>query len=324
MTERKAEFLLALTTVFWSGTFVFTKYALDSCDPFVFVVLRLMIAVAVGVVLWYSSLRSLSKESVRDGAILGFLYGSGFLLQTWGLQYTSISKSAFITGMVVLFVPGADWLIRRVSVTRIHGIAVLFASVGLVMLTHPDAQAINKGDAMTLCGSLMWAFYISFLDKSSTRHKDVPHFSEHLVLAQFATTVVCGLLILSIRAAFGVSSDTTPSIIPSWSTTLVIALLYTALLGSLASTYIQTKVQRYVPPVKAGIIFTLEPIFASAIAYFSHNERLSTLELSGAIIMIGSIIFADTASLWLRRSAGELRSNSDTQENSSTSIQTDE
>ena len=304
MSERRAELLLALTTVFWSGTFVFTKIALSSCDPLLFVVFRFLLATAVAVLLWWRHLASMSKTSLRDGSILGLLYGAGFYLQTWGLQYTTISKSAFITGMVVLFVPGADWLVRGVKVSRIHGIAVLFASVGLAMLTHPEANNINVGDVLTLGGSILWSFYISFLDKTSTRHQDLPYYSEHLVIAQFAMTVLSGSVVMAMRSAgvLQLSSDLAPGAW-QWTNEIIVAILYTALLGSLASTYLQTKVQRFVAPVKAGIIFTLEPIFASAIAYFSHHERLSTLELSGAGLMIGSIIFADTAASWFHREA---------------------
>ncbi len=310
MTERRAEYLLALTTIFWSGTFVFTKYALVDGDALSFVLLRFLIASIAAALLWWRAVSRIDLHSLRDGTILGLLFGAGFYLQTWGLQYTTISKSAFITGMVVLFVPAADWLVRGVRVSMIHGIAVVFAAIGLLLLTHPEMSNINQGDLLTLCSSVLWAFYISYLDKSSTRHQDRMHFSEQLVFVQFASTVVLGLFLwLGVRALSGTFPTALAAMHWNWSSALVIALLYTAIFGSLASTYLQTKVQRFVPPVKAGIIFTLEPIFASAIAYFTHDERMTFQELCGASLMIASIIFADTAVSYLRRQTVELRSN---------------
>ncbi len=300
MTERKAEAILALTTVFWSGTFVFSKIALESCDALSFVILRFLVASGLAALLWHRRLLSMQRRTIVDGSILGALYGAGFYLQTGGLQYTTISKSAFITGMVVIFVPGADRLIRGTRMTRIHGIAVLGASVGLLLLTHPEAQQINVGDVMTLGGAILWSFYISFLDRASTRSQHVHSYTEHLVIVQFAMTVLLGMVVAMVLNAGGEWS-LQRAIDTNWTSWLIVSVAYTAVLGSLASTYLQTKVQRFVPPVKAGIIFTLEPIFASIIAYFTHHERLSIMELSGAALMIGAIIFADTASQWLKR-----------------------
>jgi drug/metabolite transporter (DMT)-like permease len=282
VSERTAEWILVLTTVFWAGTFVFTKTALQNCDPFLFVGIRFAIAVGICVILWPGMFRVWDAAIARDGALIGVCYGFGFVFQTWGLQYTTISKSAFITGMVVVFVPAVDWFIRKVRVTGVQVLTVVVATVGLILLTNPDGGVLNIGDGMTLAGSLMWAICISSL-------------------VQFAVTCVLGLGAYGFVMYFSLNSQlaeyalqgTTTLNPTTWSIAVIIALLYTSIFGSFASTTLQTRFQRFVSPVKAGVIFTLEPVIASFIAYFTHAERMGARELSGAILMIGAVVLGD-------------------------------
>jgi drug/metabolite transporter (DMT)-like permease len=301
VSERTAEWILVLTTVFWAGTFVFTKTALQNCDPFLFVGIRFAIAVGICVILWPGMFRVWDAAIARDGALIGICYGLGFVFQTWGLQYTTISKSAFITGMVVVFVPAVDWFIRKVRVTGVQVLTVVVATVGLILLTNPDGGVLNIGDGMTLAGSLMWAICISYLDKSSNAMGSRPMYMPILVLVQFAVTCVLGLGAYGFVMSYGLNSQlaeyalqgTTTLNPTTWSIAVIIALLYTSIFGSFASTTLQTRFQRFVSPVKAGVIFTLEPVIASFIAYFTHAERMGARQLSGAILMIGAVVLGD-------------------------------
>lgn len=301
VSERTAEWILVLTTLFWAGTFVFTKTALQNCDPFLFVGIRFAIAVGICVVLWPGMFRVWDAAIARDGALIGVCYGLGFVFQTWGLQYTTISKSAFITGMVVVFVPAVDWFIRKVRVTGTQVLTVVLATVGLILLTDPDGGTLNIGDAMTLVGSVMWAICISYLDKSSHALGSRPMYMPMLVFVQFTVTCALGLGAYGLVMQYGLNSQLpeyvsqgTTTLHPlTWSVPVVIALLYTSMFGSFASTTLQTRYQRFVSPVKAGVIFTLEPVIASFIAYFTHDERMGTREFSGAVLMIAAVVLGD-------------------------------
>lgn len=301
ITERKAEWILVLTTVFWAGTFVFTKTALATCDPFLFVGIRFVLAVLICLMLWSAMFRQWDRAIARDGMLIGVCYGLGFVFQTWGLQYTSISKSAFITGMVVVFVPAVDRFIRGARITRVQLLTVTVATIGLVLLTNPEGGKVNVGDAMTLIGSVMWAICISYLDKSSNRYGERPFYMPILVVVQFAVTSVLGLGAYAAGISSGLESgsvDATNQALTTvnpatWTLPVIVALAYTAVFGSFASTTLQTKYQRFVSPVKAGVIFTLEPVIASFIAYFTHAERMGTREFSGAVLMIGAVILGD-------------------------------
>jgi len=72
------------------------------------------------------------------------------------------------------------------------------------------------------------------------------------------------------------------------SSNLILALAYNGILASFLVTFIHTGVQKYSSPVKATLIFSLEPVIASSFAMIFINEFLSFWEYIGAgILFIG-------------------------------------
>ena len=110
---RGPTFLLVVITLIWSGTFVFVKEAVQVVSPFTLNTLRFGIAFVVTLVVFGGKLRLLSRRELLQGTWIGVLYAAGFFLQTFGLQYTSVGRSSFITGSVVVMVPFAYWFIER-------------------------------------------------------------------------------------------------------------------------------------------------------------------------------------------------------------------
>lgn len=90
---------------------------------------------------------------------MGIVFGIGFLLQTWGLQYTTIAKSSFITGSMVIFTPIVYYLIERRPVTLMQKIGVFVVTLGLWIFTDPNFSSVNKGDIATLICAVLWAWY---------------------------------------------------------------------------------------------------------------------------------------------------------------------
>jgi len=97
----KAELALIAVTFIWGGTFMFTKIGLEFAQPSFYILMRFSIALLVSYLIFRKDIHKISKEFFKKGFILGLLFGGGFLFQTYGLEYTSVSKSAFITGITV-------------------------------------------------------------------------------------------------------------------------------------------------------------------------------------------------------------------------------
>src|ERR1700722_2671500 len=89
--------LLLLAVVFvWGVTFTLVKSALTHVSPLLFNLLRMAIAAVVLIAVNFSSLKKLTAQDLRLGALVGIFLAIGYQFQTTGLTLTTPSKSAFI------------------------------------------------------------------------------------------------------------------------------------------------------------------------------------------------------------------------------------
>jgi len=296
LKQWKAELALLLVTFLWGGTFLFTKLGLDDCTPSTFILMRFMIALSLSMIFFGRKLKGINRETLIQGIILGLLFGGGFVLQTYGLKFTSVSKTAFITGMTVPITPFVFKLIQKTKIQLWSKIGVVVATIGLYVFTKPDFDNINLGDFLTLLSTFFGAFYITFMDKFTKGSRD-NNKTHQLVILQF----VAAMLPAALTLLFLELQDFRFNL----SVNLISALAFNGILASFLVTIIHTSVQRYTTPVKAALIFSLEPIVANGFAIIFINEILSGREYSGAAILFSGLLISELGPmiqrLFLRR-----------------------
>jgi drug/metabolite transporter (DMT)-like permease len=288
MQRHRAELALTLITVLWAGTFVVIKSALTEVDPSIFVALRFGLALLIGTFIWRRSLSSIDRTTLRRGSILGLLFGGGFLLQTFGLTETSASTSAFITGTMVAFVPLVQRITHGTRLRGTHAASIVMILLGLYLFTSPELLGIKFGDVQTVISAIIWAVYLVFIDTWTSDIRDDTHKQNTLVVLQFAATVVLSLgsILLFNLTGHG-------SIQVALSSSVVLAIVYCGVFASVIPTFVQTRFQQYTHPVRAGIIFAMEPLAASVIAVAIGAETLSMRQMLGGGVLIAAIVVPD-------------------------------
>lgn len=88
---------LLIVTVIWGGGFVASDIALSSLSPAQILVTRFLLASVLMFPLCARHLKSIKKQEIRAGIILGVYLFAAFALQIVGLKYTTPSKNAFLT-----------------------------------------------------------------------------------------------------------------------------------------------------------------------------------------------------------------------------------
>jgi drug/metabolite transporter (DMT)-like permease len=288
----KAELMLFSATFIWGATFIFTKVGLDDCPPSLFVIIRFCIALLLSLAFFGKHLKSIDRVIFKRGAILGLLFGGGFLLQTYGLSYTTVSKSAFITGMTVPITPFVFYLIQRKPIQLWSKIGVGVSSIGLYIFTDPSLDNINLGDFLTLLSTFFWAFYITLMDKYTKTNRGFNLTAAYVVMQFIAATplAVVSFFILDFGDIyFNPTKD------------LFIALAFNGILASFFVTFIHTGVQKYTTPVKAALIFSLEPVIAGFIAALTLSEYLNIREYIGASIMMTGLFISEIGGFFEKR-----------------------
>src|SRR5438874_8840353 len=132
-----AEAALVLAALAYGVTFPLVHDALDDITPFGYLVGRFGIALLFVAPSAIRAARRVTNRAllVRAGLIAGGLLFAGYATQTVGLQYTSPSTSAFITGLYVVCTP----LVEAAVFRRVPGgsvwTGIALATFGLYLLT---------------------------------------------------------------------------------------------------------------------------------------------------------------------------------------------
>jgi len=158
--QLQADLALLLVTVGWGASFILTKNALADLPTFNFLAIRFLLAFALSLVLFSSRLKNLNRQTLISSGIVGTVLFAGYALQTIGLHFTTISKSAFITGFSVVLVPliTALFLKKRPETPAVIGSAMALAGLGL--LTLDGSLGVNAGDILTLIAAIAFALHI--------------------------------------------------------------------------------------------------------------------------------------------------------------------
>jgi drug/metabolite transporter (DMT)-like permease len=287
------ESALLFTTVIWGGTFAIIKTALGSISPMMFLSFRFTIAAILFIPFVFGRLKRLDSSSIKGGLILGLLYFGGFAAQTLGLNYTSATKSAFITGTFVIFTPIFQIIIERRPPSKGNIMGIILVAGGLIFLSsrgthlldiiHELGTNFNTGDYLTLICAIFYSLYIVYLDIVS---KKIDNLS--LVFMQIAVTAIGAITGTIIFQASGI--EISRFILNK---DVIFAVIYTSLLATILTTTLQTKFQKYTTPTKAGIIFSFEPIFASLVAFFLLSEKISNFGFIGCIFIFCGLLISE-------------------------------
>lgn len=279
MTNRsKAEAALLSLTLIWGSTFAFMKIGLRDISPILMTTARFTAASLVFLMLFARKIFPLPHGALEKGGLLGAFLFLGFVAQNVGLNYTTASKSAFITSLMVVFVPLLQFLIEKRPPTIGNMVGIGVATIGLWLLTAPSGSTFTIGDGLTFVCAILFAFYIVYLDVASRAMSAL-----QLTFLQFAACAVLGWA--------------TTLLVEDWflhpTSSLILSLGYLTLFATLLTTFMQTRFQKDTTPTRAAIIFTIEPVWASLLAYVLLGERLGTFGIVGASLIVTGVLVSE-------------------------------
>ena len=275
MTRRQADLALLLATALWGTSFVAVKRALADATPLAFLTVRFGIAALALAPGTRFRPRPTGRE-LSGGALLGGLVAVGFIAQTAGLVTTTPSRSAFIVAVSSVLAPVIALALLGERPRWVTAVALAVATLGIYLLTAPDAGGLNRGDLLTLICAVCFGGQIVAVTEL-TRHFD----SRRLVFVQIAATAVLGALATALFER--------PQI--HWTPRFIGALVYTVLFASTICFLLQMRAQRVMSSARAALIFCFEPLFAAVTSWLILGERLAWLQWSGgALILVGMVL----------------------------------
>lgn len=278
ISKLRADLGLLSVTFFWGTTFILSKQTLVTVPLPLFLFIRLTIA-AIAINLYTLRFRKQwTGRAVWQGAVLGVLLYLTYLFQMWGIQFTSASNAGFITGLSVVLVPVFGFMFFRYKLPINVLLGVIFAVVGLLLLTGAHPFNWNRGDLLVLICTVAVAFHVIFTGRFA------PHNNIYVLTAvQLAVVSLLTLLALPFSQFDW----------PAFSTRDVLVLVYLGLFGTVFTFLMQTAMQRFTTTARTALIFAMEPVFAALFAFLIAGESLTFGGWIGGLFIVLGMISAE-------------------------------
>ena len=278
--------LLNLAPLLWGSSYVVLKQTISTIPPSTLNLIDYTLAA-----LCFTPFLRQNRRLTRAGLELGFWLLLGSATQTIGLQYTSASRSAFITTLYVVLVPliihlslilPKLWAQKTVTekVAKIEQVqtpiwvTAFLALIGVGILSY-DRQTPSIGDLWTLGTAFSYALYIIRIENYARKFNALS-----LAAAQMWGAVGFSLFWVLTDKSHWLTNLQTLSDLP-WS-----ALLYLGLVVTTGTICIQTWGQARVKSTQAAVIYTLEPVWSLVFAYLILGEVLGPRGWLGAAIIV--------------------------------------
>lgn len=293
--KQKATIALFIVTIIWGCTFLWLKRALDSADSVssaqtnvvstLFVTLRFGLTLPLFLYFTPSIRKNLGDyHSWYDGSILAFFMLGGFVFQMIGLEGISPAVSAFLTSLYVIFTA----LILAYLAGRFQSKSLLFgvllATFGAGYIQGPPELHYDIAEWLTILCAIMFAGHIIFTDIITKRIDPMT--------VTFTSIAISTLMALFLLNYFMFVNDSTINVY-----TLIIKsdFLVPLLLSSFFGTYVALSLvnyyQKYIDPVRAAILYALEPVWATIFAVGTGVTEFNFwLLIGGSCLLVGNLI----------------------------------
>ncbi len=297
MTRRtRAVIALFSVTILWGCTFVWMKQSLNAAErvlghpggaPVVvlYVGIRFGLA-AVVLALWPRARRALDRGAWRGGAVLGGILFSGFLLQMLGLENVTPPVSAFLTSLYVVFAALISAWMHRARPHLPFLIGVALATFGAGFIEGPPHLSFGTAEWLTVASAFIFAIHIIATDRITKANVPVA-----VTLAMFVCTAafsVCALPLAMMRAGAPASTELLALLRDAG---FALPLLLSTLFATVLALTLMNQFQRELDPVRAAILFALEPIWTTLIAMAAGFGRPGFwLWIGGGALLAGNLV----------------------------------
>lgn len=275
VSSARVTLVLILTTFLWGGSFVFNKIGFREVPPVPFMFLRFSLATAIMGLYCLRRLPGLNGAILRRGGVVGLALAAANLSFVLGVSGTTVSRAGFLNNLFVLLIPLICFLLWRERVDRWNLAGIGLALAGLWQLARGGAEGFSRGDLLSTVCALFISFHIILVSRV-LRDEDV-----YLVtLVQFATVAAVGGILVAVLPwqPFRVGPVSAG------------ALLYCAVFPTVICFTLQNTFQRYTTPTKAGLIYTLDPVWSMLGGVLLLGERLSGKEWLGCALIFGAVV----------------------------------
>ena len=286
MSKSMSLFSALFCTFIWGTTFIAQDTGMDKIGPLTFNATRFFVGfLSIMPIALLIEKKKISKEINNNKKLffkllfwIGLFLFLGTFLQQTALLYTDVANAAFFT---IFYVPMVPIILFFISSKSIHWSiwpSVLFCLFGVYLLSDFSDATIRLGDGLVILCALFWALHIIFIGNF------IKNFNLPLFFGALQALVVS---FFSFIFAIFFETITISNILNE-----SISIIYAGVLSGGIAFTLQIYAQKNISPAPAGIIFSLEGVFATIAAWIILNQILDINNVIGCFLIICGVLFS--------------------------------
>jgi len=271
-------FILLQSVIYGFGN-PLTKIAFKSITPFWSLSVRFTIAFIV-FMLFFGRRIIGSLKSVEPKVYLpaGICMATAYITCNLALSWTSATNVGFLMSLPVIFAPILALLIYKVKYRLIHIPVQIVVVIGLYLLCFDGEKLVfGKGEITALITAISIAGALVF-GEESLKQLDAVAVSAVQAGITALISLPCALIFENTEILVHVT-------IPAW-----LVVLYLAIFCTNIAYMLQNSALKYISASTVSMLQCTQPILTAIISYLLLREKLSTLGIIGAAIIILCII----------------------------------
>ena len=271
-------FVLLQSVIYGFGN-PLTKIAFESITPFWSLAVRFTTAFLVFMLLFgkriIASLKSVEPKVYLPASIC---MAAAYITCNLALNWTSATNVGFLMSLPVIFAPVLALFLYKVKYRLIHIPIQIVVVIGLYLLCFDGEKLVfGKGEVTALITALSIAGALVF-GEESLKQLDAVAVSAAQAGITALISLPCALIFESIEVLSRVT-------LPAW-----LVVLYLAIFCTNIAYMLQNTALKHISAAAVSMLQCTQPILTAIISYFLLREKLSTLGVIGAVIIIICII----------------------------------
>ena len=278
---------LFMTAFIWGTSFVVLKNTLDSVGTLWVLAIRFSVSAVLLALFAVKQLRRMDKRVVKGSVMMGLCLAVAYIVQTYGLKYTTPGKNAFLTATYCVLVPFMAWGIykRKPDASNILAAFLCLIGIGFVSLSNLS-EGVNVGDMLTLLCGVFYALQIIMMEQYAAHGEALS-----ISTVQFASAAaLCwvGALLF----------EQPPAAVP---TAAWLNIAYLSVMCTAVCFFLQAWGMKYTPSSTAAVLMTLESVFGTFISVLFYHEPMTAKLLLGFALIFVAVLISETKPNLLKR-----------------------
>lgn len=292
MSKSMSLFSAIFCTFIWGTTFIAQDTGMDKIGPLTFNATRFFVGfLSIIPFALLIEKKKIFKEINNNNKLffkllfwIGLFLFLGTYLQQAALLYTDVANAAFFTIFYVPMVPIILFFIYSKSIHWSVWPSVVFCVFGVYLLSDFSDATIRLGDSLVILCALFWALHIIFIGNF------IKNFNLPLFFGALQALVVS---FFSLIFAIFFETITISNILNE-----SISIIYAGVLSGGIAFTLQIYAQKNISPAPAGIIFSLEGVFATIAAWIILNQILGLNNIIGCFLILCGVLFSQLLPLY--------------------------